>query len=88
MKNHAPRYDRGKNLCLVHVVSGMLILENCDLAIKNKNFKSVESKVACVHQMPGTTTYINNCHFRGGGKTQFPTLGLYASKANCLVANS
>ena len=38
--------------------------------------------------MPGTSSYVSNCAFRGGGHTKQSTQGIFLNKANSLIENS
>lgn len=82
------RYDSAKDLCLIQVLSGTLILEGCFLTIEIVQSLREWARISCIYQTPGTSAFITGCSFRGGGPERLPSSGLIIQQANAVVERS
>lgn len=44
-------------------------------------------KAPCIYQMPGTTSFIQRCSFKGGGPSKAQTAGIFNRQGNSVVQN-
>ena len=73
-------------ICIVHIKSGTLNLIGCNFSVESvMRDSTLQSKVLCLVQRPGTQSFISHCTFRGGGPEKAATAGIYIHKSNAII---
>jgi hypothetical protein len=59
--------NKEEMVCIILIKSGTLILNGCSLSVEGIKKSTLKYKAPCIYQMPGTSSLIQRCSFRGGG---------------------
>lgn len=75
-----------KEVCLIVIKSGCLNLQGCSLQMETATSLGVK-EAPCIYQMPGTTSLIDRCSFKGGGPGKARTAGIYSNEGSAVIQN-